>query len=132
MTFDWLRIGNIDYTWVFFACLFGAAWLLPKSSLAERVVWLWFGAPLLLALFFTAIPNTHVYNFFIAWALLAGKVIADGWQWLTRRFPPGFLPSFPHRLAQLMAVTVAVAGIGIFGSYEYWYFVYRQLPKPKG
>lgn len=111
----WLTVGHIDFTWVFFAVLLLAAWLMPNYSAEERMVWLWFGAPLLVALFFTAVPNTHVYNFFMAWGLLAGKVIADGWQWIAKRFP--------LRLAQVTAISVALAATLVFGFYEYWYFV---------
>ncbi|RIK25510.1 MAG: hypothetical protein DCC55_40555, partial [Chloroflexi bacterium] len=63
----WLQVDKTDLTWLFFVAGFVAAWLMPDFPPAERLVWLWFGAPMILALFFTAIPNTHVYSFFIPW-----------------------------------------------------------------
>lgn len=115
----WLQVGETDLTWLFFAAGFVAAWLMPDVPSAERLVWLWFGAPMILALFFTAIPNTHVYSFFIPWALLAGMVIGKGWLWLTVRVSP--------RQAQLMALPLAGAVIAIFGLYPYWLFVYNRV-----
>ena len=116
---NWLTLAGTDYTWLFFAALLISAWCLPKFPPAERVVWLWFGAPMVLALFFTAIPNTHVYGFFIGWMLVAGLVIQRGWQTLAR-----FL-SVPT--AQRIAAPLAVAVILLFGTYEYWYFVYNRV-----
>lgn len=116
---NWLTLAGTDYMWLFFAALLIIAWLLPKFPPAERVVWLWFGAPMVLALFFTAIPNTHVYGFFIAWMLVAGLVIQRGWQALAR------LLSAP--IAQRIAAPLAVAVILLFGTYEYWYFVYNRV-----
>lgn len=115
----WLQVGNTDLTWLFFVAALVAAWLMPALAPAERMVWLWFGAPMILALFFTAIPNTHVYSFFIPWALLAGMVIGKGWSWLCLRFP--------RRQAQLVALPLAAAAIVIFGLYEYWLFVYNRV-----
>ncbi len=40
-------------------------------------------------LFFTLTPNTHVYGFFIPWALVAGEVLGRAWQVLPR-------PLWPH------------------------------------
>ncbi|MFN8494594.1 MAG: glycosyltransferase family 39 protein [Caldilineaceae bacterium] len=115
----WLKIGSTDYIWLFFASALVLAWLLPKFSTEERLVWLWFGGPMLLALFFTAIPNTHVYGFFIAWLLVAGSVIERGWQALSKRWS--------LRTAQLIALPIALSAILIFGLYEYWYFVYNEV-----
>ncbi|HMN29535.1 MAG TPA: hypothetical protein PKE45_15400, partial [Caldilineaceae bacterium] len=112
----WWIAGGSDWTWLFVAAALAAGWLMPGSP-AERLVWLWFGAPMLLALFFTAIPNTHVYSFFIPWALLVGKLLADGWGWLSSRTGPK---------ASVVGVPVALLLILIFGFYEYWLFVYNR------
>ncbi len=129
---NWLTFEHTDIIWVFFAALLISAWLMPKFSREERIVWLWFGAPMLLALFFTAIPNTHVYGFFIAWALLAGMVVARGWQFLSIRVSV--------RTAQMIAVPIALGASLLFGLYENYYFVYNkvevlrtwQVNRPKG
>ncbi|MCX6045959.1 MAG: glycosyltransferase family 39 protein, partial [Chloroflexi bacterium] len=116
---NWLTLGQVDDTWFFFAALLVAAWLMPNFPAEERLVWLWFGAPMLFNLFFTAIPNTHVYGFFMAWALLAGLVVARGWAAITQRWS--------LRTAQLMAAPIALGAILVFGLYEYWYFVYHDV-----
>lgn len=114
-----LTIGGVDYTVVFFLLAFLVVWLMPRMPIEERAVWLWFGVPLLLAFFFTVKPRTHVYVFFPAWALLAGMVIARGWWWLRCHLSP--------RPAALLGVSVALLAIALFGSYEYWYFVYNRV-----
>lgn len=115
----WLTINGVDYTWLFFAVAVGGLWLLPGLTTDERMVWLWFGSVMVLALFFTAIPNTHVYSFFTPWALLAGMVINRG-----RRV---IFSHLPRRMAQGVALAVATVVIAIFGFYEYRLFVYNQV-----
>lgn len=115
----WLTIGGLDCTWLFFAGVLVGAWLLPKFPPDERMVWLWFGAVMLLALFFTAIPNTHVYSFFIPWALLTGAVANRG-----RRV---IFSHFPRRFAQTIAMTIATGVVLLFGFYEYELFVYNKV-----
>ncbi len=115
----WLTLNHKDFIWVFFAALLISAWCMPQFSPEERVVWLWFGAPMILALFFTAIPNTHVYGFFIAWALLAGMVVARGWQALSTRLS--------MRTVQMIAAPIALGVILLFGLYENYYFVYNKV-----
>ena len=72
---------------------------LPRQSTAERTLWLWFGALFLIALFLIAKPRTHVYVFFMPWALLAGMVIGRGWRRLAR--------ATTRRTAMAAGVTVA-------------------------
>jgi hypothetical protein len=115
----WFQVGETDLTWLFFAAALAAVWLMPGFPPAERLVWLWFGAPMVLALFFTAIPNTHVYSFFIPWALLVGMVIGKGWSWLRGRVS--------HRPARLVALPLAAVAIALFGFYQYWLFVYNRV-----
>jgi hypothetical protein len=115
----WLILSGADYTWLFFVLALAGAWLLPNFPPSQRVAWLWFGAPMILALFFTAIPNTHVYGFFIPWALVVGQTAGQGWNLLRTRFS--------LRTAQGVAVVVAAAAILIFGLYEYRLFVYNRV-----
>jgi hypothetical protein len=115
----WLRVGETDLTWLFFATALVVAWWMPNFPPSERLVWLWFGAPMILALFFTAIPNTHVYSFFIPWALLVGMVIGKGWSWLRGRVS--------QRQAQLVALPLAMVAIALFGFYQYRLFVYNRV-----
>ncbi|MCX6043709.1 MAG: glycosyltransferase family 39 protein, partial [Chloroflexi bacterium] len=142
---DWLTVGGIDYTFVFFLVLFGLVWFardsgsLPqqnhpteKSSFfqptastlvrvgwSERTLWLWFGALFLLSLFFTAKPRTHVYVFFLPWVLIGGMVAAEAWQALRTRWG--------LRSAGIVGGLAASLIVGVFGSYAYWYFVYNQV-----
>jgi hypothetical protein len=115
----WGQIGGVELTWLFFLALLAGAWLLPGVTVAERALWLWFGAPLILALFFTAIPNTHVYSFFIPWALLAGLVIERGWAAMRVRLAP--VP------ARLLGGALAGIAILVFGWYEYQLFVHNRV-----
>ncbi|MBX3013966.1 MAG: glycosyltransferase family 39 protein [Caldilineaceae bacterium] len=113
-----LTIGGQDWMIVPFALAFLLVCLLPRLRTEERTLWLWFGAPLLIAFFLTEKPRTHVYIFFTAWALLVGMVVAQGWRSLQQR---------TNRLVAVSAgvLTVLVATV-VFGSYAYWYFVHTE------
>jgi hypothetical protein len=111
----WLVVGEQDHTWAFFALALAAAWFLPRFPSEERLVWLWFGAPLLFMLFFTLTPNTHVYGFFIGWALVVGSVVGVGWQALAERVG---LPA-----ARWIGAATALLLVLLFGNYAFWYFV---------
>lgn len=115
----WLTIGDADYTVAFFALALVVAWLMPRVTAEERTLWLWFGIPMLLTFFFTVKPRTHVYVFFMPWALLAGMVLQMGWTWSHE--------SVGDRQALLAGVGVTAVALSLFGSYEYWYFVYNQV-----
>jgi hypothetical protein len=115
----WFTLFGGDYTWLFFALALAGAWLLPHFPVPQRAVWLWFGAPMILALFFTAIPNTHVYGFFIPWALVVGQIAGEGWDALAARLS--------LRTAQTVAAAVAVTAVLVFGLYEYWLFVHHRV-----
>ncbi|MFN8487928.1 MAG: glycosyltransferase family 39 protein [Caldilineaceae bacterium] len=115
----WLKIGKQDGVWLFFVTLFVTVCLLPHLPQEERLVWLWFGAPLLFNLFFTAIPNTHVYTAFMGWALFAGLVLERGWQTLVNHWSA--------RTAVWLAAPVALGATLLFGAYEYWCFVYHGV-----
>jgi hypothetical protein len=111
---SWLTIGDKDWIILPFAFLLGLIVLLPRLSVEERVIWLWFGAVLILALFLTEKPRTHVYTFFMPWLLIAGQVLAAGWQWLAGRI--GF------RAAAIAGSLAATLLIVLFGNYAYNYF----------
>ena len=115
----WLQIGARDQIWVFFALLMLIAWSLPRFSVSQRTIWIWFAAPMILSLFFTRTPNTHVYGFFIAWALIAGMMIERIWRWLLQRLG--------YTFASAIAAPVAMLLVALFGTYEYWYFVYNDV-----
>lgn len=115
----WLRIGGTDYTVVVFVLAFLAVWLAPRQPVEERVLWLWLGLPLIVAIFLTLKPRTHVYIFFAPWALLAGWTIARAWQWFHDRQG--------RRAAIAVGTPVALASIAVFGLYGYWYFVYNEV-----
>lgn len=115
---EWLTIAGQDYTGLFFLACMVSAWLLATATTA-RLVWLWFGATMVIAIFLTAIPNTHVYSFFIPWALLIGMITERGWHAWRR------MVALP--VARGLAVTGAAALIALFGVYEYWLFVYHDV-----
>ena len=81
----WLTVDGRDLTAAVFLLAFGAAWVLPRVPAEERMLWLWFGAPFVLTLFFIEKPRTHVYVFFTPWALLAGMVIERAWRQAWKR-----------------------------------------------
>jgi hypothetical protein len=115
----WLEIGETDWIVVLFALALLLVWLLPRLRVEDRLLWLWFGVPFLLAIFLTAKPRTHVYIFFIPWALLAGAGLAQGWRWVRTRYGP--------LGAGVAGGLVATAMTVVFGTYAYWYFVYNQV-----
>jgi len=116
---DALTVGNMDLIVAPFALALLAVWLLPRLPVEERLLWLWFGAPLLVAFFFTEKPRTHIYIFFTAWALLVGMVIALGWRNLLRRVGATVAVG-----AGLVATVLATV---VFGGYAYWYFVHSDV-----
>ena len=115
----WIVIRGHDHTWAFYAAALVIAWFLPDFPLEQRLAWLWFGSGAIFMLFFTLTPNTHVYGFFIPWALVAGEAIGRGWLWLRHRL--GARPA-----ARIAAITAALAVL-VFGNYVYWYFAATDL-----
>ncbi|CAN5547453.1 hypothetical protein BH10CHL1_BH10CHL1_46320 [soil metagenome] len=114
-----LRIGATDLTFVPFSLALALVWFAPQLTLEARLLWLWFGAPLLLAFFFTAFPGTHVYLFFAPWALLVGALVAQGWDELRQR---------AGQPAAVLAGSLAgVAVTMIFGLYADQYFVEHKV-----
>lgn len=95
--------------------IFAPVWLAPGLPFAERTAWLWFGAPLIGVIFFVIKPGTHVYIFFIPWALVSGMVVAQGWQALARRWGT----STPRWLLAPALLFLAL----LFGNYARWLFV---------
>ena len=111
----WLTMGDKDWIVLPFVLLFGLILLLPRLPMEERVLWLWFGAVMVLALFLTEKPRTHVYTFFMPWLLIAGYTLALGWQWLRDRI--GF------KGAAIVGSAAGVLLVLISGSYAYAYFI---------
>jgi hypothetical protein len=67
---NWLQVSVTDWLLLPMTLLFLLGWLTPRIRPEERALWLWFGAPFLLAHFFIAYPGTHVYVFFTPAVLL--------------------------------------------------------------
>jgi hypothetical protein len=93
-------------------------WLVPGLSHTERWLWLWFGIPMIVAFFFTEKPRTHVYVFFMPWALLVGMVIEMGFRTLWKRVG--------ERNAITVGATIATLSVAVFANYAYWYFAHNQ------
>ncbi|HXF60764.1 MAG TPA: glycosyltransferase family 39 protein, partial [Caldilineaceae bacterium] len=102
-----------------FLVLFAPAWFAPGVPPAERTAWLWFGAPLLGVLFFVMKPGTHVYIFFIPWALVTGMVVGDSWATVARRWGE-------WRARWLLAPVMALLAL-LFANYVRWLFVVNQV-----
>ena len=111
----WLTIGGHDRIIVPFVVLFAALLFTPRQTLEERVLWLWFAAVMVLALFLTEKPRTHVYTFFIPWLLICGQVAALGYRWLVRRVG--------SQTAMAVGGAAAAFLILLFGNYAFRYFV---------
>ena len=114
----WLQLGR-DQTWLFFALAVAAVLLAPRTTPAERTAWLWFGAPMVLSLFFVAKPNSHVYGFFMGWALVVGSVAAAAWRALAARLGA-------HGAARI-ALPVTAALTLLFAVHAYWYFTQTRV-----
>lgn len=130
---QWLTIGGKDFTWLFYLLALGLGILMPDHTRyanfsAERIVWLWFGAVFILSIFFTATPNTHVYNFYFGWALVCGVVVAQLWQWLsnTNRSAINQTAS-PRPLLQYGGALLALSLTLLFGYYQYSLFIRNDI-----
>ncbi len=121
---QWLTVGGQDFTWLFFAVALGLAILMPDRVAGERTAWVWFSAVLLLSIFFTATPNTHVYNFYFGWALVCGLAVAQGWQWIEAN---SHLKPLRGPAVLGLAVPVALAFIALFGYYQYSLFIRNDV-----
>ncbi len=111
----WLTIGDKDWIVAPFALLFGLVVLLPRQRQENRTVWIWFSAVMILALFLTEKPRTHVYTFFMPWMLIAGEELSLLWLALRQRFGA--------RAALLVGSGAAAILLLVFGYYAYAYFL---------
>jgi hypothetical protein len=115
---DWLRVGETDYTWLFFTLAIGVVVVTPCIRDEERATWLWFGVPMIVSLFVVAEPNTHVYGFFLGWVLVVGAALEQCWEAL--RATIGLIP------ARRLALPVATVVVAIFANYTFWFFTYTD------
>ncbi|MDQ7030813.1 MAG: glycosyltransferase family 39 protein [Ardenticatenia bacterium] len=116
---SWLTVSGRDFTVLVFLGLFALAWFAPRMAHEERTIWAWFGSTALLALFLTEKPRSHVYIFFMPWALLSGLVIGRGFDALRGRLGLG--------RAVAVSTVGALLGLVLFGTYIYFYFVYNRV-----
>ncbi len=105
------------HIWLFFAAALAPPLLTRNLPAKQRAVWLRFAAALILALFFVQKPRTHVYNFFIPWALLVGYVCAQTWRAVDGRLG--------RDKALAVGLPAAAALILLFGNYVYLLFTYN-------
>lgn len=98
--------------------LFAPVWFAPRLPQAARTAWLWFGVPFLGIIFFVSKPGTHVYVFFIPWALVAGMVMGQIWDTLARWWG--------ERWARWLLAPAMLLLALIFGNYVRWLFVVNQ------
>ena len=116
---SWLTVGGTDYTFVPFAVAMMVVWVLPKIPTEEKTIWIWFGAPMVAALFLISNPKTHVYVFFMPWALLVGWALDQGWQAVRQRVG--------RRSAMAVGAAGVAVAVGVFGYYTYLLFVYNKV-----
>lgn len=116
---DWLRIAGVDHTWLFFALAVAVVVVPPRTTDEERTIWLWFGVPLVLSIFFVSKPNSHVYGFFMGWALVAGTAMQALWRGLSTRMGING--------ARLVALPVAIILFAIFANYVFRFFTYTGV-----
>jgi 4-amino-4-deoxy-L-arabinose transferase-like glycosyltransferase len=97
------------------ALLLMLAAVAPRQSVGQRTLWIWFAAAAVATLFLTAFPRTHVYVFFAPWLLIAGGVLATGWQWSSLRLS--------HSGKMWLAGAASGAAVLIFGGYTFLLYV---------
>lgn len=140
---QWLMVDGKDYTWAFYVAALALGILMPDRSSSnssnadagERTVWLWFGAVMVLSIFFTATPNTHVYNFYFGWALVCGVTIGQIWQRLIgdESAPPATEatdsnPGSRQRAGLRFGGAFLALGLTlIFGYYQYNLFIRNDV-----
>ena len=103
---------NVLLARMIFIAIFIPFWIGRKTPVEEKAAWLWFSLPLMAVMFFIAKPGTHVYVFFIPWALVTGMVVEI---WLVRWWG---LP----RVRRLLAPVLVLLPL-VFGTYVYQLFV---------
>ncbi len=113
--------GGADWVVIPMTIMLGLVILSPRQRAERRAIWLWFGMTMVLAIFLTEKPRTHVYTFFMPWMLLAGDVAASGWQWLHTR-----ISARNTRVWNLIGAGVAGALILFFGFYAFRMFSSRD------
>ena len=125
----WATVGGRDL-WVLLAALaLLPAWLMPRTRWEERLLWIWFGALLVIMLGFTSKPRTHVYVFFAPWALLVGMVVQRVASWWAARTPARTRhdPNTKARTLAWVGATVGIVAALLFGGYVYQMFAYNRV-----
>lgn len=115
----WLTLGGKDWAFSVFLVALFLAWVLPNIKLEDRMLWLWFGIPLLVGFFATSKPRTHIYVFFMPWVLLTAAVLGQGFA--------AFRRWTSDRVAMVTGSVVALALLALFGNYAWQYFVYNKV-----
>lgn len=114
-----LEAAWVEWLLLPFALAIGLAWLAPRLGVAERMLWLWWGAPLLLAIFFVAQPGTHIYVVLVPSALIIGFLLQRQWLFLRDQFSgpvAGVIEFAP------LAVVVALVSVR-----AYFFFAYTDV-----
>ena len=99
--------------------VFAPVWFGRRVPDAERAAWLWLGIPLLGILFLVSKAGTHVYVFFIPWAIVSGMVV--GWLWGAVNRQWG------SRAAHWLVAPLMVFLVLLFANYVRWMFVVNEV-----
>lgn len=112
-------LGGVKWLFLPLALPIGLVWLAPGLSTVDRVLWLWWGVPLVLALFFIAQPGTHIYVVLAPGALLIGSLLQRQWMYLRQRLGE---PAAIRIHVAALAVVVVLAGLR-----AYLFFAYTEV-----
>ncbi len=118
---DWLRIGGTDHTWLFFALVIATVTVPRRVPAETRTVWLWFGVPMVLSIFFVDKPNSHVYGFFTGWALVNGLFWEAVWGRVAQ------IGATWRPIVRFGAVTAAALVTAVLALYTFQLFTYTQV-----
>ncbi len=113
--------GGTDWVVIPMALMLGLVILSPRQRAERRAMWLWFGVTMVLAIFLTEKPRTHVYTFFMPWMLISGDVAASGWLWLRAR-----MGARNARTLNFVGAALAGALILFLGFYSFRMFASRD------
>ncbi|MCL4258964.1 MAG: hypothetical protein KJZ53_10620, partial [Anaerolineales bacterium] len=91
----------------------------PRLTAVERMFWLWWGVPVVAAVYLVAQPGTHVYVVAVPGALLIGSLLQRQWLYLRQRLGE---PRATWIYITAFAVVVALAGVR-----AYFFFAYTAV-----
>ena len=106
-----VSVAGVNPVFILLALAIVPVWVLRRVPPQDRILWLWFGAPMLAALFLISAPRSHVHIFFVPWALVAGSAAG------------GLLAQIETRQGRrtlaLVAAAASIVVVSVLGYYQY-------------